>query len=372
MFKLQNPKFIEVKLHGQMLGRIALTPDKVAAFEYSPEYLASSVSVSPLELPLTAGVKMAKPTPFDRNFGVFDDSLPDGWGLLILSRYLNSIGIDPKSLSLLQLLSITGSNGRGALEYFPEQSVQNTAKEYDLNILANEAQKIYKSADYYGENLQQLFVMGGSPGGARPKISICFQNKEWLVKFRASNDPENIGFIEYQYSLLAKKCGIEMPETQLLENRYFATARFDRVENHKIHVVSVAALLNANYQTPCLDYLDIFRLCLYITNNWTEMWKLFRLMTFNYLIGNKDDHAKNFAFVLRNREWHLSPAFDLLPSSGFNGFHTTSINQKETPTEADIIAVAEKSGLEIKKAKAIFEEIKDNVNHRTSNFKRKT
>ncbi len=77
-------------------------------------------------------------------------------------------------------------------------------------------------------SLEELYVRGGSPGGARPKIFYCHDGKEWLVKFRASNDPANMVETEYRYSLLARKCGIEMPETRLFENKYFGVERFDR------------------------------------------------------------------------------------------------------------------------------------------------
>jgi serine/threonine-protein kinase HipA len=85
-------------------------------------------------------------------------------------------------------------------------------------------------------------------------------------------------------------------------------------------------------------------------------------MVFNYLIENKDDHAKNFAFILRNKEWFLSPAFDILAGDGINGYHTTSINDSIIPTKQDLLTVAEKVGLETKKATEIFNEMFDIIN----------
>jgi serine/threonine-protein kinase HipA len=80
-------------------------------------------------------------------------------------------------------------------------------------------------------------------------------------------------------------------------------------------------------------------------------------MVFNFLIENKDDHAKNFAFIYRDNEWVLAPAFDILASDGLNGYHTSSINNKIQPDKEDIFAVAEKAGLERNKAMTIFNEI---------------
>lgn len=92
-----------------------------------------------------------------------------------------------------------------------------------------------------------------------------------------------------------------------------------------------------------------------------EVYKLYRLMVFNVLIGNKDDHAKNFSFILKNKEWKLSPAYDILPNEGFNGYHTTTINGKGNPSQEDIFAVAKKVGLDATKCKLIYDEIAEKV-----------
>jgi serine/threonine-protein kinase HipA len=183
-----------------------------------------------------------------------------------------------------------------------------------------------------------------------------------LVKFRAKRDPKHIGIDEYNYSLLAKKCGIEIPETRLFEGKYFGVERFDRISNGKLHVVSVAGLIGADYRLPSIDYTNIFQVCAVLTHSVAEMWKVYRLMVFNYLIGNRDDHAKNFAFIYRDGDWHFAPAYDLLPSDGINGFRTTSINDNIEPSKEDIISVAVKVGLNKKEAIEIFEEMTDLIN----------
>lgn len=178
-----------------------------------------------------------------------------------------------------------------------------------------------------------------------------------MVKFRAKRDSKRIGVDEYNYSLLAKKCGIEMPETRLFEEKYFGVERFDRTPSGKLHVVSVAGLIGADYRLPSIDYTHIFQVCAALTHSVAEMWKVYRLMVFNYLIDNKDDHAKNFAFIYRDGDWHFAPAFDLLPSDGINGFHTTSINDRIEPTKEDLFAVAVKAGLDKREVVEIFERI---------------
>lgn len=355
-------KIIEVFMNGEKVGRIALTPDSLCAFEYEPAYLTAGESISPFNLPLKSGVFVAKRSPFNGGFGVFDDSLPDGWGNLILDRYLKSKGIDPAKLTLLQRLALVGSTGRGALEYRPDYSESTIDEIINFDNLAAEAEKIL-TTDYTGEALDTLYKYGGSPGGARPKVFVKIDGKEWLVKFKATVDPDSIGKIEYDYSLLAKRCGINMPETRLFEGKYFGVERFDRTSQGKIHTVSAAGLLNANYREPSLDYESLLKLCHILTKNMEEVYALFRLMAFNVAIKNRDDHAKNFSFQLINNEWKLSPAYDLLPSSGFNGFHTTTVNGNGEPTVKDMIAVGEKTGLNKNKMNEIIQEVNELVSN---------
>lgn len=352
---MNSLKQIKVILDNRLVGRLALTREGLCAFEYSTEWLNSGFSISPFELPLRSGVFIAKPRPFEGGFGVFDDCLPDGWGLLILDRYLQQKGINPHTLSLLDRLALVGSTGRGALEFRPDNSVASKPEYADFEKLALDAEQILDSEDYTGEGIDEFQYRGGSPGGARPKIFTRYDGKEWLVKFRAKRDSKRIGIDEYNYSLLAKKCGIEMPETRLFEEKYFGVERFDRTPNGKLHIVSVAGLIGADYRLPSIDYTHIFQVCAALTHSIAEMWKVYRLMVFNYLVNNKDDHAKNFAFIYRDSNWHFAPAFDLLPSDGINGFRTTSINDSIEPTKEDLFAVAVKVGLNEKEAIVIYQ-----------------
>lgn len=155
-----------------------------------------------------------------------------------------------------------------------------------------------------------------------------------------------------------------MAETRLFDNRYFGVERFDRAPQGKIHTVSAAGLLNADYRIPSLDYSLLLKLTLNLTKDMEQVVEMFRLMVFNVLISNMDDHAKNFSFQWINGEWRLSPAYDLLPSSGFNGYHTTTINGKGEPTVADIIAVATQIGLSKQQATNIIEELTQKCNAR--------
>jgi serine/threonine-protein kinase HipA len=243
------------------------------------------------------------------------------------------------------------------LEYRPDVSAVSQDAVAGLDRLAAEAEKIL-STEYNGAGLDELYGYAGSSGGARPKVFVRIDGREWLVKFRTSTDRPDAGEVEYRYSQLARECGIRMPETRLFEGKYFGTERFDRTPGGKIHTVSAAGLLNANYREPSLDYSGLLKLCLNLTRNMEQVYALFRQMVFNVLIKNRDDHAKNFSFQLVGDEWRLSPADDRVPSDGFNGCHTTTVNGNGEPTEKDMLAVADEVGLVRHRADAIIGEIK--------------
>jgi serine/threonine-protein kinase HipA len=344
---------VEVFLYSRRIGRLALTEDSVSAFEYDAEFLKTGFSISPYFLPLKAGLFIAKRTPFCGNFGVFDDSLPDGWGGLILDRYLKEKGIDAKKLTLLQRLSLVGTHGRGALEYFPDKSIAEENEWLDFDVLATESQKML-SSEYFGDTVKMFYQNGGSSGGARPKIFTKIDGKQWMVKFRATIDPDDIGRIEYEYADLACKCGIDMPTTRLFDGKFFGVERFDRTKTAKIHTVSAAGLLHVDYRIPSLDYGVLLKICLDLTRNMEEVYALFRLMVFNIAISNRDDHAKNFSFQYKDKSWRMSPAYDILPSSGFNGYHTTTINGKGEPALKDVLQVASEVGIPVGKADEII------------------
>lgn len=360
---MENINVLEVRIAQQQVGRLFLKADGICLFEYAKEWLSEGFSISPFELPLKPGVFEAKPSPFDGGFGVFDDSMPDGWGLLIMDRHLQCLGIHPEELNLLDRLALVGSSGRGTLEFYPDKSFSNVEGLVDFEKLQKEVSSILQSdSGTDGESIAELYRRGGSPGGARPKVFVQYDGDEWLVKFPAREDPDGIGVQEYNYHLLARHCGVEMMDCRLFDNKFFGTKRFDRTSaGRKIHVISMAGLLCADYRLPCLDYLHIFQVTANLTHSVEELWKVFKLMCFNYLIGNKDDHAKNFAFLFENDAWQLAPAFDILPSSGIGGYHTTSFNNSINPTDEDLLALAHKFSLPDKEAKSILENMRSQI-----------
>ena len=360
----ETVNLINVFIDTRRIGKLALSPDYRCLFEYDKDWITSGFSISPFYLPLKNGLFTARAEPFGGLFGVFDDSLPDGWGKLLVDRWLISKGINPSSLSLLDRLSIVGESGMGALIYRPAPDSYREDRSiygeiHPLSFYALEVEKVLH--ENYTGSLEELYYRAGSSGGARPKVLIKIDGNEWLVKFKASSDPVNVGITEYDYSLLAKKCGIEMAETRLFEGKYFGVRRFDRQAGKRIHMHSAAGLLYASHRFPSMDYTDLLKATMVLTRNISGVEKIFRQMVFNILIGNKDDHSKNFSFIYNNGYWAVSPAYDLLPSAGFNGNHSTTVNGKGQPTLSDCEEVAKLISLPHKTAARIIAEVKDNL-----------
>lgn len=360
-----NPKTLRVVLRGETVGTLALTPEGLLAFQYAPSWLRNGYSISPLSLPLSDEVFVAKKSPLDGVFGVFDDSLPDGWGRLLVDRMLRRIGVDPAGVGSLARLAIVGRSGMGALEYEPEAMLMPRADFDDLDAIAAECAAVLK-ADY-SDDLDTLFALGGSSGGARPKILTEIDDEEWLVKFPSSYDPADIGRQEYAIALAAKECGVEVPEVRLLPSRvcggYFAAKRFDRERGQdgsmvKIHMASAAALLETSHRIPNLDYDILMRLTARLTDDVEELERMFRLMAFNVLIGNRDDHSKNFTFLHCSESdvWTLSPAYDLTHNVGVNGEHATTVDGKGRDiAKEDLLALGKRAGLSARRCAAWYD-----------------
>ena len=311
---------LTVKYRNRIVGTLSLTPDdKLCAFEYDKGWLLDGFSISPLELPLRQGLFIAKPQPFHGNFGIFEDSLPDGYGRYLLHKALLREGINDYNLSSLDRLSLVGSSGMGALTYHPETHIQQ------------------------GTDMRDL---------------------DWLVKFRHTFDPKDIGLQEFHYNEVAKKCGIHVPDFKLMNGRYFATRRFDiSADGQRIHTATAGGLLCLSLANPVLDYSNLLALTGFLTQDRQDVEEMFRRMVFNYLTDNKDDHCKNFSFYISqdptgHYAWHLAPAYDLtLCTEGYNGEHATSVNGTGNPTLLDMIAIGTKIKMTEKRCREIFEEV---------------
>ncbi len=365
-------KTLAVSIGGHTVGTLAVDSRHLVHFEYSGDWLEHGYSLNPLSLPLKKGVFSPKGyEPFEGLFGVFADSLPDGWGRLLVDRFLKKEGFSPAEIDSLNRLAIVGTSGAGALEYHPTHEIIQDTADLSLDEISKECQKMLISNET--EHLDDLFRMGGSSGGARPKIFYRWKNQDWIVKFPASIDTPEIGRQEYEYALCAKKCGIAIPTVQLFDSKecagFFAVERFDRKNADKIHMVSVSALLEPSHRIPNLDYDILMQLTMILTKSYTEIEKLYRQMCFNVFAHNRDDHSKNFSFLCKKGKWELSPAYDLTYSSSIGGEHATTIHGNgRNPGMQDLLAVAREIKFDEKKAKAIAQEIQETVQENLSEW----
>ena len=326
-------------------------------FKYSDEWLKTGFPISPFSLPLEDKEFIANPFLFDGVYGVFADSLPDGWGRLLVDRMLKNNGINPFEVDSLNRLAIVGDSGMGALTYVPVHEFEIEENELNLDKLALACKEVLITDN--SEDLDELYKLGSSSGGARPKILTKVDGEEWIIKFPSSFDKPGIGKQEYDYSICAKNCGIDMPETRLFSSEiskgYFGVKRFDRgMNNERIHMITASALLETSHRIPNLDYNDLMKVTKQLTSSEEEIKKMFKLMCFNIFSHNRDDHSKNFSFIynLETKSWKVSPAYDLTYSHSIGGEHATTINGNgRDPGLKEILEVAKKIDLNIDFAK---------------------
>lgn len=358
------------------VGRLALENRKIY-FEYDNDFLKSGIELSPYKLPLKAGVFTDIDNIFDGLFGLFDDSLPDGWGRLLIDRHLMNQGFKLAEITSLDRLMLIGNYSTGALSYEPVIETINNNKDIDLDNLASSSLEILKGANE--ENIETLIANNGSSAGARPKImaqinknnEIISGNQKlkdgyehYIVKFASNTDDRNIGKLEYVYSLMAKDAGIEMTDTKLLHgknNSYFAIKRFDRNKDERIHMHSLCGMAHSDFRMPTVDYDDILELTFHLTKDINEVLKVYKVAVFNLLTHNRDDHSKNFSFILDyQNNWKFAPAYDLTFSFGPGGEHsTTYLNIGKNPTIEHLKKLGRKH--KIKNFDEIIEKIKDVV-----------
>ncbi len=357
--------------------------DGVIYFSYNEAFLASGLEISPFHLPLQAGVKSFDCRLFQGLPGVFDDSLPDGWGRLLLDRMLASQELLPQQLTALDRLSYVGNHGMGALCYKPDQNYRGEIGHINLDNLARESAEIL--AGNAEQVLQDLLALNGSSAGARPKAMIGVDHNRkklvhgiyslpeayeaWLVKFPNTQEGEDAGAIEYVYALMAQLAGINMMPVHLFQAEqgagYFATQRFDRDQEKRLHMHTAAGLLNTDFRTPSLDYHDLLTLTELITRDAREVKAMYRLAVFNVLSHNRDDHGKNFAFLMDEQgRWRLAPAYDLTFSFGVRGEQSTMIlGEGKNPTREHLQQLGEKAQLDQKYVNDVIDEVQQAVSH---------
>jgi serine/threonine-protein kinase HipA len=352
--------------------------DGIIYFRYAPSFLEKDFELSPFKLKKTSEIITCPKDPFDGLPGVFNDSIPDGWGRLLLDRRLQEKGIDPRQIGPLDRLSFLGGHAQGALIYRPFSG--DDAYEVipiELDILEEEALHLQQSGT--AKLLDDLYHLGGNSVGARPKIDVYYDvmanelrshpsstSEPWIIKFPSINDYRDSAKLEFIYSLLAKKCGIEMNATRLFTSEngrsFFGTKRFDRNNGKRFHLHSACGLLHDNFRISTIDYGHIMDAANRLENDLLACEKVFRLAVFNVLMLNMDDHSKNISFLMDAKgKWQLAPAYDLTYSPKQGGFQSLSVaNNYKDIQRKDLLKLA--TYFDIPKPNECIDEVLDVIN----------
>ena len=346
------------------------------AFEFAGEFLSLGLNPAPFRLPLGAGLKVYDRSGNMETFGLFDDSLPDGWGRRIVDRmFMKREGRLP---TITERLMSVGRSGKGALVYEPTDEATEAATEvFDLAALAEEAMAFDEGEAE--DALSRLRKAGGSSGGARPKAYVGYNPKtgevcadsavlspgfeHWIVKFNTRREGDAAGETEYRYYEAALAAGADMASSRIVATKagkFFMTRRFDRTDGGgRIHMASAAGLLHADFRIPGDEYALIFRLTDALTHDHSAKLELFRRACLNIVAHNRDDHLKNFSFLMDERgRWSLSPFYDFTYAEGPNGWQTLSVaGEGANPGVADLRRLAKAVGLETPESEPILDRV---------------
>lgn len=350
-------------------------------FQYDAEFLATGFNLSPIRLPFQRGVYTHADLQFGPLPGLFDDSLPDGWGRLLMDRHFAALGLNSESLSPLDRLSWLGTGTMGALTYHPPAERENTTDAIlNLHDLARQSELVLSG--HAQDVLPPLLRAGGSPGGARPKVLVGVRGDQlisgegdlpadfahWIVKFSSAVDRADAGMVEYAYMHMAAAAGLKTPPVRLFKvvqtkrktEHFFAVQRFDRRGNRRFHVHTFGNLIQSNFRIPSCDYLQFLQTVRLLTRDDGDVLAAFRQMVFNILAHNRDDHVKNFAFIFDDvgLQWRLSAAYDLSWSAGPGGEHTMTVaGEGISPSLGHVHALAEQTGISRHEVAEITEQV---------------
>lgn len=346
------------------------------AFEFDTAFIGKGLNPSPFRLPVRTGLNVYDRSGGMETFGLFEDSLPDGWGRrLVDTSFRKRQGRLP---TVLERLACVGQSGMGALVYEPADESLPPSEGFDLAALASNAMDF--DAGNIEDVLPEIRRAGGSSGGARPKAFIgynpatgeaCAEREalppsfeHWIVKFNTRAEGEHAGEKEFRWHQAAIAAGATMAPCRLIETRsgrFFATRRFDRPDaDERLHFATAAGLLHADFRVPGEEYLTLFRLTDALTRDYSAKVELFRRTTLNVFGHNRDDHLKNFGYLMDGTgRWTLAPFYDFTRADGPNGWHTLSIaGEGENPTESDLLRLADDAGLQNADARAVLADVR--------------
>ncbi len=393
---MAKSNIINVNLFGQEIGRLGIPENGIGtSFQYNPSYLEegnySNIFPKTGILKKIPQVQLFSAYNNDRFHGLppqIADSLPDQFGSLIFKAWLDANS--RKEITVLEQLAYVSNRGMGAIEFVPGKELpKNIAIDIDeiITVLKEvlATKKSIRQKQFNTDALLNIFKIGTSAGGARPKILISENKKtgniipgdleisnayfHYVVKLALENKvdfPQEI--LEYCYYKVAKKIGIHMMDSKLIENKHFATERFDRQNGEKQHVLTATGLTGWDFQNPQhSSYENLFKLSSFLKISQAQIEELFTRMIFNVVFRNTDDHLKNHSFIYdkKRNNWKLSPAYDITyalnPLLDFKITNRAlSINNKRNDINLnDVLIIAE--NFTIKDPKGIIEKVQSGI-----------
>ena len=313
-----------------LCGELSLLNGRRCIFSYDEAWLnhQDGFALSP-DMPLKAG-KIEPQAGLDLH-PIFADAGPDRWGKNVIDKVFN-----PDRKTPLAYLELAGEDRIGALqfsrsnkEYIPKLENAFYAADIPNLIRAANALDMHMPID---AELKRLLRPGSTAGGARPKAIIEYNHEPWIAKFPAHGDLCDVCAIEHATLKLAQLCGIDVPDSQLLKigkQNVMLVKRFDRDHDRRIHFASARTLLFADgVAEGAMAYSDMAAVARrYSPYPKDNNHQLFRRMVFNVLIENTDDHDKNHAFLMKEGQWCLSPAYDMSPQLLNLNYHQLQLGQ---------------------------------------------
>lgn len=321
-------------------------------FQYHAEYLQQFGNLSPFNLTPSTELQLAPKQPHSGLHGLFTDSLPDGWGMLLQDRIFRQHNILPTHITPMDRLAFVGLRGMGALTFAPESEFyMPDQSNINLASLGLEAQALF---DGQTQSVLASLVAAGSSGGARPKAQLFFKpgdyqtcrtnawpdDEAWLVKFTSQNLTlgHEEGLCEAMYLQLAEHANLQPPTWKLIEapaesgaKAWLAVKRFDWIDNKtngnpgRLHMHSACGLLDADFRMPSLDYEDLIKASRQLCKSPAAGQLQFRRAVFNLFAANQDDHSKNWSFLQDDLgRWNPAPFYDVTFSPHPFNEHATS------------------------------------------------
>lgn len=400
----------EVKIWGKLMGAVRWDDtQQLASFQFDDKFLKTGWDVAPITMPLRQGNRVYafpelrkqrnQSNQLEDTFkglpGLLADVLPDKYGNRLINTWLAKHGRPANSMNPVETLCFMGKRGMGALTFEPARIKEATfSTSLELDNLIDVAQKMLHEREQFLTQLNpeeektmiEILKIGTSAGGARPKAIIAFNPKtkevrsgqtnidagfeHWLLKLDGVSgeqfgESSGWGRVEYAYSEMAKACGIEMTDCQLLEENgraHFMTKRFDRFGNERHHIQTLCGVRHFDFNDMySYSYEQVFETMRMLRLTYPEAEQMFRRMVFNVIATNYDDHTKNFSFMMKQGErWQLTPAYDVCfaynPTNFWVSQQTLSVNGKRLNiSNQDLMTIAQQNN--IKKGAKIIEEV---------------